>query len=381
MINMKKYIIFFWFLLTYAGYGLLENRFNALLEIQEETADSFQNFKIQYKTSENDSYGWNDLKINNTEVSESNRYLATGIDTYTESNSKQVFLRIINTTNLFGSNPIEINISPKRVTFLKLLKSNDTNSTPSLVLKYNNILPYYEIVFPVRRLEKDEYNDIILMSPRSMHSVAPSSLIHFYWQIFNFESSGATVYLIIGKGDDIELEKIDITGLSEYDWNISPTFLYGEYWWQIIVEYGPDRKYGSETRKFYIGDIYDADDDNYNDIEEIVRKSDPNNDKDIPLLITSSPICLTGYVGQQYHLVLDVNDRKRRIYWWPLGELPAGLRLTEQGVLCGIPEKAGDFIFNAEVLNEDNKKDQVRFYLKIDKAVSSEIKVGKGHID
>ena len=101
----------------------------------------------------------------------------------------------------------------------------------------------------------------------------------------------------------------------------------------------------------------------------------------IPLLITSSPICLTGYVGQQYHLVLDVNDRKRRIYWWPLGELPAGLRLTEQGVLCGIPEKAGDFIFNAEVLNEDNKKDQVRFYLKIDKAVSSEIKVGKGHID
>lgn len=378
---MKKYIILFGFLLTYAGYGLLEIRCNALLEIQEETADSFQDFKIQYKLSEYDSYGWNDLTINNSEINESNCYLGTGIDTYTESNGKKVFFKIINKKESLESDSIEMIIFPKRVTFLKLYKNTNTNSAPSITLKHKNVLPYYEIEFPVKRLGNDESNKVLLTTPRSMYPTAHFSLLHFGWQIVNFDSSASAVYLTIGKDEDVELERIEVTGLSEYDWALPATFLYGEYWWQIIIEYESGRKYGSEQRKFYVGDITDSDGDGYYDTEEIARKSNPNNDNDIPLLITSSPICLSGNVGQQYHLDLNVNDKKRKVSWLPLGEFPKGLRLTNQGVICGIPEKTGDFIFNAEVLNEDHKKDQMRFYIKINKAVPSEIKIGNGYID
>jgi hypothetical protein len=42
-------------------------------------------------------------------------------------------------------------------------------------------------------------------------------------------------------------------------------------------------------------------------------------------------------------------------------------------------EENGIFVFNIEVTNEDNKKDQVRFFLNIEKADPSVIKMGNGY--
>ena len=139
------------------------------------------------------------------------------------------------------------------------------------------------------------------------------------------------------------------------------------------------QNYGSEQRIFYIGEAFDSDGDGYYDTEEIARNSDPYNAKDVPLLITSDACCTNGYEGQQYYLILKVNNNKRKAYWRALTELPPGLDLTEQGVLYGLPKENGIFVFNIEVTNEDNKKDQVRFFLNIEKADPSVIKMGNGY--
>ena len=374
---MQVIIVFFIFLFANISYSLWEIKYDALLEIQEVNANSFENFKIQYQTSVFDNNDWNNLEIKNSEIKNGNMYLGTGVDIKGKSDGKKVYFRIINTNDALKSDPIEITIFPKRVTFLKFYKNNNTNSAPSCLLKHLNFLPYYEIQLPVKRYENNNYNKIRLITPNPVNVTTPGSTIQYNWQILNFVSAGATVFLRIGK-NDTELMKINVADYSEYNWIVPDNYAHGNYWWQIIIEYDSGQKYGSEQRIFNVGDTIDSDGDGYYDIEEIARCSDPNNSNDIPLLIMLNSCCTNGYLGQQYYQILKVNDNKRKTYWRALNDLPPGLVLSETGVLYGIPKGIGIFVFNIEVTNETNKKDQIRLFLNVENANQSEVKIGKG---
>ena len=378
MFNMLITIAFIVLIFASDTFALWKIEYDALLEIQEVNASSFENYNIQYQISSYDNDGWTDLDINNSEIKDGNKYLGTGVDVFGRIEGKKINFRIKNTKDFLVSAPIELTIYPKRVTFLKLYKTDNTNSAPSSLLKKLNFLPYYEIQLPVNSYEKDKSNKTRLIEPLPMHIIQPGSIMHHNWEILNYVCSGATVYFKIGK-NDIELMKINVTDSFEYNWIVPDFFAYGEYWWQIVIEYDTVINYGSEQRIFYIGEAFDSDGDGYYDTEEIARNSDPYNAKDVPLLITSDACCTNGYEGQQYYLILKVNNNKRKAYWRALTELPPGLDLTEQGVLYGLPKENGIFVFNIEVTNEDNKKDQVRFFLNIEKADPSVIKMGNGY--
>lgn len=374
---MNKGFLLLSIFLVYPCYAILDIiKYDAALEIQEVNANEFNNFSIEYNIS-NDNDGWTKIDINNSETFNGNLFLATGIDTEGSYNGKVVYFRIKNSKESLVSDHIEFTIFPKRVTFLKIIKSNITNSLPSCTLKHLKVMPYYEIVFPVKKEINQNKNKTRLKTPLPKRSVKKNTVLHYSWDIYNFASAGATIYLTIGK-DDVELEKINVTGVFEYDWLIPVTYFYGEYWWQISIEYAHAEINYSEKRKLLIGDTIDTDNDGYYDEEEIARNSNPYNSKNIPLIILTDPYCKNGYLGQQYYLAFEVNDKEGKTFWRALSELPRGLVFTEHGILYGIPQEIGIFVFNIEVINEEGKKDQARFYLNINNSKQSSIKIGKG---
>ena len=152
----------------------------------------------------------------------------------------------------------------------------------------------------------------------------------------------------------------------------------GVYYWQINQVCSDGEIYESETRPFIISDgVTDTDGDGYLDIEELARGADPNDPKDIPLIITSPEECQSAYKDLQYFNVLKAN-RVDQLDWQIIGYLPEGLILSKGGALQGRPLNTGDYIFAVCVFDRKGKSDEKTFHLEVEKPAPSSVRMGLG---
>ena len=356
--------------------GFYEIKYNAAVEIQEVIKNNIEDYEFQYSLDEKDPVGWHSFEYNNSEEWEGIKYLASGINIGSNVSMKPIALRLRNIKKV--SDVHYLNIHSGRTTFLKISLENGNDFSSTVYSRHMKTLPYKEIFFHVKD-DAQITNLLRLIYPLTSSVIEPNTTACFSWQLISCSVTNAALYLIIGKENDTVLSKTNVTGLSEYNVNISEEiYQLGKYWWMISAENNNEEIFHSESRFFYVSDIIDADGDEYNDMEELASGSDPNDPSDIPLIIISNPVCTNAYYGQQYYNPLKVNDNRKRVFWISQGMLPSGIILSREGVLFGIPKGTGSFLFDIEAFNEAGKRDVKRFYMTIKTPVQSCIQSGAG---
>lgn len=370
-------ILFFSVCICFAD---ITSSYNVGIEVHEVNAERFSDYVLQYNDSPNDEKKWRDLTVYNHENDSGDYYFSTGLNINKKIKSQKLLFRLRSKCMTQISEEKSLTVFSKRTNFLKLYIEDGTNYTSSSYLRHINLLPYYEMKFHLKEYSKSLNDWLFLITPAPLFNTNINVEIKFGWT-FNqsFTNFLYSSYLLIGTNDYVEISRINVTGLNQYNFYFDGNnFEEGYYWWQIIFQID-NKIIGSEIRPFYLGNCLDSDCDGYCDKEEIYRGSNHLDINDIPLVILSDQICPKGYLYQQYYLRFNVNIQDRFAKWKLLGELPSGLLFSDRGYITGIPKQVGDYIFDIEVSNIDGKIDQKRFHINIDNALPSLIKLGKGN--
>ena len=373
---MKNIKLIFLFLstvfLSYADY-------NTGLEFQFQSANNFNNFSLQYNSNRNDTEAWNNLPKYNEELLGGDLFWASGL----KFNDAQTscYLRLINTNDGKVSDIHSFKANLKTTVFFKMRIADGPalENIPEETPIRTKSLYYYNMVFRLKDLII--YSNVPdLLAPINNFITCAKSVL-FSWNCpKNYASNNCQSYLIIGKGLD-ELRKIDVSGTNIYEWSESSANLeYGKYWWQIIVESNNVVVVGSEVRFFGLVEDennIDSDFDGYTDNEEMTRGSNPNDCKDIPLIINSNENWPAGYIGLQYINILKANDNRYPILWEIIGNLPEGL-VQDNNVISGFPRQTGDYYFRLRISNQKDRFDEKRMHIKIQDPEKSMMELGKG---
>ncbi len=235
----------------------------------------------------------------------------------------------------------------------------------------------FETVFKLKNRESNS-SWLRLVNPVSFQHFI-RGVIHFSWNWrYNGNANVNSLRLIISDDSDNICQEINVINQSSYIWNIPASYPNGVYYWQINQVCSDGEIYESETRPFIISDgVTDTDGDGYLDIEELARGADPNDPKDIPLIITSPEECQSAYKDLQYFNVLKAN-RVDQLEWQIIGYLPEGLILSQGGALQGRPLNTGDYIFAVCVFDRKGKSDEKTFHLEVEKPAPSSVRMGLG---
>lgn len=343
------------------------------LEIKMYNFQMFENYKLQRNFTKNNPRGWDDLSFDNIKELNGLKYMSIDFNLINEEDD--VFLRLLNKSNTFVSDIHKIHVREDCTTFLALDISHEgivgNGEVNHNLSNYGN-LKYYDITFRIKEYVEDPYG-ISLLQP-SKNSVKATNAF-FAWDNSCNNSPSFSSYLLIGREDQIYLQRINVTNLSSYNWSIPSNLSSGMYWWQISCENGQNELIESEKRVFYIiSDTQDSDHDGYTDFEENIRNSNPNDPNDVPLFIISSPNCPSGNKGQQYFIQLNSNNKKDLVKWSTYSELPPGLRLSKSGIISGRPEEIGVYFFTI-VADYRDKSDELTMSITINQSGESRLKI------
>ena len=159
----------------------------------------------------------------------------------------------------------------------------------------------------------------------------------------------------------------------------------GKYWCMIRAEDSDSNSYFSEPVPFVYIDPNDSgeadsDNDGFNDIEELLRNSDPDDPLDVPIIICDTNANLE--VSKDIYLCRELlTKRDVPAFWEYLGTLPEGISLSSDGMLSGVPKEIG--IFDVEITANGlngNHSDTTSYRITVVPAVPSSVKIGTGEI-
>ena len=159
----------------------------------------------------------------------------------------------------------------------------------------------------------------------------------------------------------------------------------GKYWCMIRAEDSDSNSYFSEPVPFVYIDPNDSgeadsDNDGFNDIEELLRNSDPDDPLDVPIIICDTNANLE--VSKDIYLCRELlTKRDVPAFWEYLGTLPEGINLSSDGMLSGVPKEIG--IFDVEITANGlngNHSDTTSYRITVVPAVPSSVKIGTGEI-
>ena len=352
--------------------------YNSAIEMRLQDYQDFDYYDIEYTTSELGSHDWTELEIEEGEIENNEAYYHSGIMNY---GNPQIFIRIKSEYLGKVSDVHVVDIEASRTTFFKMRISDELieNEYNFPSKSHDSFLPYYDLEFRLKDIPKPWFN-LKLLSPPRHHRETEG--INVTWeQEINNRSGGYTLWLTIGSVDNDIIARINVTNLTSYnvnfsDYNMSP----GEYWWKISAENDTDDPVESEKRPFHVvshNQYPDTDEDGYDDYEEYIRHSDPNDANDIPLVITSNCICPEAAINQQYFYKIETSF-KDNFGWSYRGKLPSGINLRRDGTLMGLPKELGNFDFTIIVHGSRQKCDQIRMSMEVVTPPASEVIMGAG---
>jgi MYXO-CTERM domain-containing protein len=84
----------------------------------------------------------------------------------------------------------------------------------------------------------------------------------------------------------------------------------------------------------------------------------------LPQPIVEIPVACTEEEGEPFGLV--ATNGTPPYAWAIVGDAPPGMELTEEGILCGTPELAGNFPFTVRVQDQSGLFDTALFVLEVD---------------
>ena len=352
--------------------------YNSAIEMRLQDYQDFDYYDIEYTTSEFGSHDWTELEIVEGEIENNNGYYHSGIMNY---GNPHILIRIKSEYLGKVSDVHAVNIEAGRTTFFKMRISDEAieNNYNHPPISHDSSLPYYNLEFRLKDISKPWIN-LKLLSPARHHRDL-DELNPTWEQEINNRSGGYTLWLTIGSVDNDIIARINVTNLTYYnvnfsDYNMSP----GEYWWKISAENDTDDPVESEKRPFHVvshNQYPDTDEDGYDDYEEYIRHSDPNDANDIPLVITSNCICPEAAINQQYFYKIETSF-KDNFGWSYRGKLPSGINLRRDGTLMGLPKELGNFDFTIIVHGSRQKCDQIRMSMEVVTPPASEVIMGAG---
>ena len=353
--------------------------YNTGFEFLYLTASNFYNYSLQYNSNRNDTEGWTSFSKHNEELFYGDLYWASGLRL--NNDRSNIFIRLINKNDLKVSDIHNVGLDLETTAFFKMRMVNGPalENIPEEMPMRTRSLYYYYMTFRLKDLIiNTSFPD--LLTPINNFFTWVKSIV-FSWRCPNeYNINCFSTYLVIGKGID-NLYKINVSGTNKYVWSESDANIdFGKYWWQIIVESNNVCVVGSEVRWFGLVEDennVDSDYDGYTDNDEITRGSDPYDNKDIPLIISSDEICPEGYVGLQYYCVLKVNDKRYPIEWEIIGDLPEGL-IQNNNIISGLPRQNGNYSFKLRTINQKGRYDEKRMHLSIKSPKESYIDYGNG---
>lgn len=352
--------------------------YNSAIEMRLQDYQDFDYYDLEYMTSELSSHDWTELEIEEGEIENNEAYYHSGIMNY---GNPQIFIRIKSEYLGKVSDVHVVDIEASRTTFFKMRISDEVieNEYNFPSKSHDSFLPYYDLEFRLKDIPKPWFN-LKLLSPPRHHRDTEG--INVTWEHENTNRSGDYIlWLTIGSVNNNIIARINVTNLTSYnvnfsDYNMSP----GEYWWKISAENDTDDPVESEKRPFHVvsyNHYPDTDEDGYDDYEEYIRHSDPNDSNDIPLIITSNCICPEASINQQYFLKIETSF-KDNFGWSYRGKLPSGINLRRDGTLMGLPKELGNFDFTIIVHGSRQKCDQIRMSMEVVTPSASEVIMGAG---
>ena len=242
----------------------------AALEILENNYELFAPYGLYLRYNTNDVTFSKPISQVIHQTENNNGYLFDNI--HLNHDKTKAYIYIFSPTSLMISDLHEIELKTDATTFLKLYKSDElcVNNVVCENIHHDDRLPYYELIFKMKKYESPIINVALLMPLRLSKSLfyAP---VRFKWVIKeNVENVLDSIhYLVIGSSDAI-LRKINVTGLRQYDLIFTTNnFSSGEYWWQIVGELNSNTVFRSKANEFYLvnqPDEIDTDGDGFTDI-------------------------------------------------------------------------------------------------------------------
>lgn len=160
----------------------------------------------------------------------------------------------------------------------------------------------------------------------------------------------------------------------------------GKYWCMIRAEDSDNNSYFSEPVSFVYVDPNDSgeadsDNDGFNDIEELLRNSDPYDPQDMPVIILSDTNSVLEIRKDMYFYKELFVKKNLSVSWESVGILPAGMSFNEQGILSGVPEACGIFPIEINAYSMiGNHFDTISLNITVSQPEQSVVKVGTGEI-
>ena len=371
---------------------LAADPYNSAFEIVKYHAlTDFKDFSLQYSTN---LKRWDTLDTNGLGVN----YFYGGLRLL--SNYEDVFLRfqkiqseLISTNNgfvitnqvLLRSDIYKSTFHKKRTHFLDFEMSGITNTSSKTDFKnvkfspgkppvyYYSIDLHYETI--TNGIENNSYQiNIDNISQRG-------NTIHLDWHFPQQQPSIITYFVGIGFMGFGVFTNVPTVETS-CAWLPPRT---GKYWCMIRAEDSDDNSYFSEPVPFVYIDPNDSgetdsDNDGFNDIEELLRNSDPDDPLDVPIIICDTNVNLE--VSKDIYFYRELSTKMDvPVFWEYLGILPEGISLSSDGMLCGVPKETG--VFDLEITANSltgNHCDSTFYRITIAPAVPSSVKIGTGEI-
>lgn len=151
----------------------------------------------------------------------------------------------------------------------------------------------------------------------------------------------------------------------------------GRYYWQVAAQGAGGTSY-SEIRSFAYLDPRengDSDGDGCGDNEEKLRGSDPNDPRDVPMSFLPS-----GMTRARKALFFawrpTVTGGARPLRFRALSPLPFGLKLKEDGLLCGAPSRKGLYVLRLEALDQLDRALEMSLEIKVEEERPGVLKLG-----
>ena len=273
----------------------------------------------------------------------------------------------------------------KRTHFLNCEMSGITNNASKSIVKnisytsgkppiyYYSIDLHYETI--TNGIENNSYQiNIDNISQRG-------NTIHLDWHFPVQQPSPITYFIGIGFMSFGSFTNMPTTETS-YTWMPPRT---GKYWCMIRAEDSDNNSYFSEPVPFVYIDPNDSgeadsDNDGFNDIEELLRNSDPDDPLDVPIIICDTNVSLE--VSKDIYFYRELSTKRDvPAFWEYLGTLPEGMSLSSDGILSGVPIEIGTFDIEITANSlTGNHCDTTSFRITIAPAVPSSVKIGTGEI-
>lgn len=350
--------------------------YDTALEIQRLNASSFDGFELEWSFNPIDRHSWSSLGLTSNDSNGNTLFLYGSL---AKNNHKNAFFRIWRKQDEKVSDVHFANVKKLSTNFIKQTIIDGTASNNIITDSVENVTSYFSC-FQMNFKLKDWGTDPPLLRLRNPdpYQMFLRGLVGFNWSCEINIASIVDSKLVISDSSSSVCQEINVNNLTNFNWNIPDSYSNGVYYWQIILTTNNEETFGSEIRPLIISDeSADTDGDGYPDAVELARGSDPNDPKDIPLIITSSEVCPSAFKELQYFNILKAN-RNERLDWELIGHLPEGMILTSGGSLQGRPQNTGDYIFAVYVYDQRGKSDEKTLYMEVLKPAPSSVRFGNG---